>query len=151
MMDIHSSRRRQLYSALPLYQSQLFYHLELGRLNSLNTFLDTFKQKTTNPERIDFVFQVLEEHNMLQSKYKVDRKNDSKALKYKERGNTLFIVEKYDKALHAYTKMLMKAENKELIAIGYANRSAALFKLKLYKEALTVSILNFIINFNFFY
>ncbi|XP_015177541.1 PREDICTED: SET and MYND domain-containing protein 4-like isoform X1 [Polistes dominula] len=66
----------------------------------------------------------------------VDRKNKKDSVKYREEGNQHFVMGDDIEAIESYTKSLAYANDKELMAYAYANRSAALFRKEMYKECL---------------
>lgn len=65
-----------------------------------------------------------------------EQKNAEDAIRYREEGNQHFVMSDDIDAIESYTKSLAYANNKELMAYAYANRSAALFRKRMYKECL---------------
>ena len=65
------------------------------------------------------------------------RKSDTVANDWKEKGNNYFAQKKYEDAVKCYTKVIQYSNyTSQLIAFGYANRSASYFYLKDNEKAL---------------
>lgn len=114
-----------------LFQSQLVYHLQENGID-FDQFVKKFNRLKTNLERVDYVYEKMDLYNVFEGNFTADEKNDVKANALKERGNQVFAKGKYAKALRYYTKCISKAKSQEILALGYANRSAALFKSWIY-------------------
>lgn len=63
-------------------------------------------------------------------------KNEEDSIRYREQGNQHFVMGDDLEAIECYTLSLAYANNNELMAYAHANRSAALYRKKLYKECL---------------
>jgi tetratricopeptide (TPR) repeat protein len=66
----------------------------------------------------------------------VDYKSDEKSIKFREKGNTEFIKKNYLDALNSYNKSIAYATSKEVLSLGYANRSAVYMEIECYEECL---------------
>ncbi|KAI4484905.1 hypothetical protein M0802_012975 [Mischocyttarus mexicanus] len=64
------------------------------------------------------------------------KKNEEDSITYRNEGNQHFVTGDDIAAIESYTKSLAYADDQELMAYAYANRSAALFRKKMYKECL---------------
>uniref|UniRef100_A0A0C9QNF2 SMYD4_0 protein n=2 Tax=Fopius arisanus TaxID=64838 RepID=A0A0C9QNF2_9HYME len=67
---------------------------------------------------------------------RIDKKNDETSMKYREEGNEYFVAGDDVKAIETYTKSLAYAKSNEQMAYAHANRSAALYRKKMYKECI---------------
>ncbi|XP_066590446.1 SET and MYND domain-containing protein 4-like isoform X2 [Prorops nasuta] len=65
-----------------------------------------------------------------------DEKNEDDCLRYREEGNQQFVMGYEDEAIESYTRSLAYAVNEEMMAYAHANRSAALYKKKMFRECL---------------
>ncbi|XP_058792910.1 SET and MYND domain-containing protein 4-like [Phymastichus coffea] len=77
--------------------------------------------------------------NMIKSKLPTlapEVKNDNDATTYKEEGNQCFVMGDDDDAIEKYTMSLAFSPSKESMAHAFANRSAALYRMQLYRECL---------------
>jgi len=63
-------------------------------------------------------------------------KSDLEAQKYRNAGNKDFSGKNYFNALVNYNKSITFAETKQIASLGYGNRSAVYFELKLYDYCL---------------
>ncbi|KAJ8670509.1 hypothetical protein QAD02_001768 [Eretmocerus hayati] len=78
-------------------------------------------------------------NNMAKSKIPnltADVKNNQIATRFREEGNQCFVTGDDEEAIEKYTQSLAFAENKESMALAFANRSAALYRKQLYGECL---------------
>lgn len=67
---------------------------------------------------------------------RIEKKNDDKAAEFRRTGNIKYQQGKLTLALIDYNKSIAYAKSKEVIALGYANRSAVYFEYKRYKDCL---------------
>ncbi|XP_063973082.1 SET and MYND domain-containing protein 4-like isoform X3 [Diachasmimorpha longicaudata] len=67
---------------------------------------------------------------------RIDKKSDETSMKYREEGNEYFVAGDDVKAIETYTKSLAYAKTNEQMAYAHANRSAALYRKKMYKECI---------------
>ncbi|XP_044253160.1 uncharacterized protein LOC123004111 [Tribolium madens] len=118
------------------FQSQLLACVQDDTRNS-GEFVRDFHKLGSNVEKVDFLYDKMRQYGLLDDKYTKDEKDDKKAKKHKEKGDKLFATGAYSKALQCYTRSVMKAKSPEVLAMAYANRSAALFKLEQFEEALS--------------
>ncbi|KAH1016412.1 hypothetical protein HUJ04_007635 [Dendroctonus ponderosae] len=111
----------------------------IERLQAENIILPIsreFAQLETNENRVNFVYDLLKTKDLLPPLIR-DAKNDTESTKYRNQGNNMFIQAKHKEAHQLYTKSLALAEPGSLnVALAYGNRSAVLFKKKLYGECL---------------
>lgn len=69
----------------------------------------------------------------------VETKDDKKAEEYRNKGNALYASNQYLQSIEIYNQSICFAETDgDLynLSVGFANRSAVFFKLKMYKECL---------------
>ncbi|KAK9889713.1 hypothetical protein WA026_007095 [Henosepilachna vigintioctopunctata] len=86
--------------------------------------------------KINFVSDILKLYDIV-PKYVENFKNNEKSTELRRKGNEKFGLKKDEEALETYTYSVVTAENdSETLGLAYANRSAVLFKLKLYNECL---------------
>lgn len=84
--------------------------------------------------KVDFLLDLIKKENLL-PEFLPDEKSYDVSKKYKDEGNLLFAKADDYQALEKYTSSLKNAPYKsDIMALGFANRSAALFRLKLYEE-----------------
>lgn len=103
------------------------------------TLSNDFSVLKTNAERVNFVYSILESYNLFPTVLN-DEKNDEKANEFRQEGNFLYKNKKIRDALVLYTKSIANASNEgDELALGYGNRSAALFEMGFFKECLKVS------------
>ncbi|KAJ3645431.1 hypothetical protein Zmor_023089 [Zophobas morio] len=102
----------------------------------IDTFTQQFEALTTNHERVTYMYDYMVRYDLLKGRYWKDAKNDEVARRHKKKGDNNFARGDFPSALKHYTRCIMKAESGELRGLAYANRSAALFKLSLYRECL---------------
>ncbi|EFA07768.1 hypothetical protein TcasGA2_TC005322 [Tribolium castaneum] len=118
------------------FQSQLLACVQDDTRNS-GEFVRDFHKLGSNVEKVDFLYERMRQYGLLDDKFTKDEKDDKKAKKHKEKGDKFFATGAFSKALQSYTRSVMKAKSSEALAMAYANRSAALFKLEQFEEALT--------------
>lgn len=99
---------------------------------------DRFNELKTNAERVDCAYNLLLEFGRAPRVDKA-RKSDEVSLKWREAGNKLYMAGKDGEALEMYTRSVAFAEDGENLGIAFANRSAVLFRRKMYRECLDVS------------
>ncbi|KAL3268766.1 hypothetical protein HHI36_007866 [Cryptolaemus montrouzieri] len=86
--------------------------------------------------KIDFIFELLEKYGRLPH-YLRDDKDNQESAELRKKGNKLFVANRDEEALKMYTDSVAVAEDKtEYLGLAYANRSAVLFRLKLFEECL---------------
>jgi hypothetical protein len=112
-------------------------HLAKNHSFHFPTYLKKFGALKTHLDRMNFVFTDLKKLDWL---FKRDKKTDAAAVEHRKKGNIFYQLDDYRNALNCYTASIMTAKSVEVLALAYGNRSAALFKLNLYRECLTVSI-----------
>ncbi|KAK5641696.1 hypothetical protein RI129_010243 [Pyrocoelia pectoralis] len=95
-----------------------------------------FSKANRNSERVSFAYGQLERFNLFPEH--VDRtKNCKMADELREEGNHHFKLKNDTLALRKYTESIAYApRGSEQLALAFANRSAVLYQLKLYKECL---------------
>ncbi|KAK4873924.1 hypothetical protein RN001_013284 [Aquatica leii] len=97
---------------------------------------EKFSELETNSSRVDFVYELLEKYGAF-PKLNVINKNAKVATDLREKGNDFFKMTKDGFAIMKYTESLANAPlDSQEYALAFANRSAALFRLKLYKQCL---------------
>ncbi|KYB28398.1 SET and MYND domain-containing protein 4-like Protein [Tribolium castaneum] len=99
-------------------------------------YFDKFASLETNLDRINFVYQNFEKFEAYPPLIS-DNKDDLLAGTARETGNGHFGRGEFRKALDCYTRSIQTANTKEVMALGFGNRSAALLKLGFYAECLT--------------
>ncbi|KAJ3645433.1 hypothetical protein Zmor_023091 [Zophobas morio] len=102
----------------------------------LSTYLNKFMSLSSNLDQINFVYDELEKHSAFPQFHK-DGKNDITSIAVRHEGNKLYKKNLFSNAFNCYTVSILAAKTKEVLALAYANRSAALLKMGLYKESLT--------------
>jgi hypothetical protein len=112
-------------------------HLAKNHSFHFPTYLKKFGALKTHLDRMNFVFTDFEK---VASIFKIDEKTDAAAVEHRKKGNNFYQLDDYRNALDCYTASIMTAKSVEVLALAYGNRSAALLKLNLYRECLTVSI-----------
>ncbi|CAG5087729.1 Similar to SMYD4: SET and MYND domain-containing protein 4 (Homo sapiens) [Cotesia congregata] len=68
--------------------------------------------------------------------FKTDKKNEKDCLRYRDEGNQHFVAGDDQEAIISYTRSLAYANTHQLMANARANRSAALYRKKMYKECI---------------
>lgn len=90
--------------------------------------------------QLRYVYDLLLRHKLMPDVGKfVDTKSDKKAEGFRNKGNAFYANNQFLQAIESYNQSLCYAEwNGDLynLSVGFANRSAVFFKLKLYKECL---------------
>ncbi|CAH1376373.1 unnamed protein product [Tenebrio molitor] len=109
-------------------------HLAKNHSFHFPTYLKKFGALKTHLDRMNFVFTDLKKLDWL---FKRDEKTDAAAVEHRKKGNIFYQLDDYRNALDCYTASIMTAKSVEVLALAYGNRSAALFKLNLYRECLT--------------
>ena len=104
----------------------------------IDTFTQQFEALTTNYERVTYMYDYMVRYDLLKGRYWKDLKNEQAARRHKKKGDNNFARGDIPSALKHFTRCLMKAETDELRGLAYANRSAALYKLNMYKECIEV-------------
>ncbi|KAF5302587.1 hypothetical protein FQA39_LY10205 [Lamprigera yunnana] len=95
-----------------------------------------FSLLQSNSLRIDFAYRLLHDYGLF-PKCKLANKLTSVAGELREAGNVYFKFKQYNAALLKYSESVAYApQNSEEMGLAFANRSAVLFHLKLYKECL---------------
>lgn len=99
-------------------------------------FISMFKQLKTDEERLICALQTLSKYNVLPS-YKTKEKNSKDSTRLREEGNRIFVNGTDYKAVEKYTESIAYAiESSEELALAYANRSAAVFRMEKYEESI---------------
>lgn len=120
----------------------LDFHRQLYALFQYTTKTSFGASSTTNCERMNFMIRQIEIRNLWMfppKRLARNNKNDEKSLALRKSGNESFFDGEYILAVETYTQSLAVAATKPYLAIAYANRSAALFRLGLHQECLIVS------------
>ena len=90
--------------------------------------------------QLRYVYDLLQRHKMLPDTSKwVEGKSDKLAEEYRNKGNALYASNQLLAAIEMYNQSLCYAETEgDLyhLSVGFANRSAVYFKLKMYQECL---------------
>lgn len=97
---------------------------------------EEFSKLTSNEERVYFVWNLPIVHSLLKVKRSHREKSKQSAERSKKDGNTQFQLKRYKAAVNLYSQTVALAPPGELLALGFANRSAALFHLERFPEAL---------------
>ncbi|XP_055684331.1 SET and MYND domain-containing protein 4-like [Lutzomyia longipalpis] len=93
--------------------------------------------KTSHSKQIDYVFKLLQQYNLFPDFAKhTEEKNDRKSEKFRQKGNFLFNSESYVEAIAEYNRSICYAVTKENISIALGNRSAAFYRMKMFRECL---------------
>ena len=101
---------------------------------------DKFARLKSDRERVKFVLDldVFQKHVIITPS--LQKKSKEEAVKYRNEGNVFFKKKLEIKALQRYTDSILSAPNTEnepscndILALGFANRSAVLFNLEKYK------------------
>lgn len=90
-------------------------------------------------KQLRYVYTIVERLKMFPDSRRCDSnaKSDQKAEDFRTRGNQYYAGRQYVKALEEYNRSICYAEpGSGHISLGYANRSAVFFQLKLYEECL---------------
>ncbi|XP_074040777.1 SET and MYND domain-containing protein 4-like [Leptinotarsa decemlineata] len=108
----------------------------LARTNRVATISEQFSRLKNNFVRVNFVYELLAEYDLLPMLLP-DRKDNGKAVDFRQLGNEMYKVKKNKEARELYTKSLVYCEkNSGNISLALANRSAVLFEYGLYEECL---------------
>ncbi|XP_053983664.1 SET and MYND domain-containing protein 4-like [Hylaeus volcanicus] len=100
-----------------------------------------FQRLHTDEERVKFTLDLMLKYNVLPNVCPAT-KNANESEKLRTLGNNIFVSKSltntsYEQALELYTKSIAYAPYpSEQLTLAYANRSAALFKLKKYEECI---------------
>uniref|UniRef100_A0A1B0GHJ6 SET domain-containing protein n=1 Tax=Lutzomyia longipalpis TaxID=7200 RepID=A0A1B0GHJ6_LUTLO len=93
--------------------------------------------KTSHSKQIDYVFKLLQQYNLFPDFAKhTEEKNDRKSEKFRQKGNFFFNSESYVEAIAEYNRSICYAVTKENISIALGNRSAAFYRMKMFRECL---------------
>ncbi|KAJ8959449.1 hypothetical protein NQ318_022142 [Aromia moschata] len=107
---------------------------------SFSTVSAEFKKLKTAHERVDFSYDYMKSKLSFAPEIFFEErrvKSDDLSLKYRQKGNELFLANKCQEALVQYVKSIAFAKNgSSLLGLAYANRSAVLFQKEFYKECL---------------
>ncbi|KAL5286006.1 hypothetical protein ACFFRR_007601 [Megaselia abdita] len=99
-----------------------------------------FRGMTENFQRVRYVEELLLKYEHIQNfKKKLvmqDSKSNERAIALRNEGNKNFMARNYFEALQLYNKSICYSEDSKNIGIGYSNRSAVFFQLKMYKQCL---------------
>lgn len=120
-----------------IISNRLLQHLTAS--SEIKKVSNKFSALNKDAERVSYVYQLLKVQRLI-PKYENSNKNDKRSKGFREDGNLLFKRKKDQNAIEMYTKSVMYAEEKETLALAYANRSAVLFENGFYEECLVVSI-----------
>lgn len=123
----------------------------LDRIRSMEAFnVETYLQKMvtfkTNSEKVNWIYDDLKLFNLI-PKFVADCKHDEISQKQRVEGNRLFEAGNHIKSLKSYSCSVATAKTKHVLALAYANRSALLFKMKMYRECLEVRSRFFLFHF----
>ncbi|XP_012267599.2 SET and MYND domain-containing protein 4-like [Athalia rosae] len=95
-----------------------------------------FGQMQNDEERVIFALQLMMKYKVNLNYESLD-KNSEKSIQLRAQGNKLFIGGWDYKAVEKYTESIAYAtESSEELALAYANRSAALFRIEKYKDCI---------------
>lgn len=111
--------------------------------NKWNSFQSDYPHFPTDEDRFRYAIQVVLDHEIqidTPSLY-TNVKSASTSKTFRDEGNRLFtlssLIPQLDESVLQYTMSIIHApNNSEALALGYANRSAALFKARLYEDCL---------------
>jgi MYND finger len=107
----------------------------LNRKNLALPVFSMFEALPDTPKRVKFVQNLMEEHNVFPKNDLRHPKNDDVSKMIREDANHLYRQRLFVGALEVYNKAICFA-GAEGLSLGYANRAAAYFELKLYDECL---------------
>lgn len=112
-----------------------FFLITLINRHRLN---HTFKPLETHKERFTFALKELLQHDNSQWCYSTcDQKGSKHSFQLRDDGNKSFMDRQYKSAVQEYTESVIYAADSSVqLALAYANRSAALFKLKKYEDCI---------------
>lgn len=115
----------------------LLLHLE--KANRTYTVSNEFSSIETNSDRVRFVYSIIDGYNLFPA-LNDDLKCNHKSDEFRHKGNAFYKNKNVNEALELYTQSISYAlPNSEQLALGFANRSAALFESGFYRECLQVS------------
>ncbi|XP_046483221.1 SET and MYND domain-containing protein 4-like isoform X1 [Neodiprion pinetum] len=98
--------------------------------------VNRFSKLETDEERMTFALKVLSKYDVLPD-YESKYKNSEESTKLREQGNRVFIGGWDYKAVEKYSESIAYAiESSEELALAYANRSAAQFRMEKYEESI---------------
>lgn len=107
---------------------------------SVRSKIDVFEPEFESlplDKRFSFLYNFALSNDLLFKLRIQSTKSTAEALKFKNLGNKAFLQNKFLKALKLYTKSVAYAlPNTTELAVAFANRSAALFRLKRYEACL---------------
>ncbi|XP_020711899.2 SET and MYND domain-containing protein 4-like isoform X2 [Athalia rosae] len=107
----------------------------LARTNNQELLIE-FSQMQNDEERVIFALQRMIKYKM-NLNYESLHKNSEKSIQLKAQGNKLFIGGWDYKAVVKYTESIAYAtKSSEELALTYANRSAALFRIEKYQDCI---------------
>lgn len=101
--------------------------------------IEDMNEKGRSPQ-LRYVYDLLRRLKMLPDGNKwIESKSDKKAEEFRNKGNSLYASNQFLAAIEMYNQSLCYAETDgDLyhLSVGFANRSAVFFKLKMYQECL---------------
>lgn len=96
-----------------------------------------FYQLKTHEERFALILKAVLKSSDVLFGFKCKQKASKHSTKLREDGNKSFLDSQYHKAVQEYTQSIMYAvDSSEELALSYANRSAASFKLEKYDDCI---------------
>lgn len=125
--------------------SDLFNKLcdRLSATGNIKSTSKKFAKLTSDEDRVCFALKQPEVIDIIDPKPKIDVKNPLLSEQFRNKGNEYFKTKRYFHAIEWYSKSVMYASNYRQsenntnnLALGFANRSAALFHLAKYTECI---------------
>lgn len=96
-----------------------------------------FSESRNHEERFTIILEAVVRSSDLLFDFKCKKKVSEHSVRLREDGNKSFMNSQYYKALQEYTESILYAvDSSEDLALAYANRSAALFKLNKYEDCI---------------
>ncbi|RZC34372.1 SET and/or TPR 11 domain containing protein [Asbolus verrucosus] len=102
---------------------------------SPSRYLTKFGSLKTNQDRVNFIYRDMKKLNFY-PKYFKDSKDDGAAIASQKQGDVFFGKGYYHEAIIEYTRSIATAKSRGVLSRSYANRSACLFKINMFKECL---------------
>ncbi|XP_037050151.1 SET and MYND domain-containing protein 4-like [Bradysia coprophila] len=119
------------------YTQKVLANLPCVNGKSLMEFYKEMLLKISAMQRLDFLAETIDEQSdFLPTIDWSNGKNDEKSQQFRYVGNECFTRFEFVEALKWYNKALAHAKSKENIGVCYANRSAAYFKLSMFKACM---------------
>ncbi|KAG4071370.1 hypothetical protein HA402_004074 [Bradysia odoriphaga] len=123
--------------AVAQYTQKVLANIPCVNGKSLMEFYKEMLRKISAMQRFEFIAETInQQSDFLPTIDWSNGKNDEKSQQFRNVGNECFMRYEFVEALKWYNKALAHAQSKENIGVCYANRSAAYFKLLMFKTCL---------------